>query len=65
MSTVTPIRKDPEYVANCPECRCKRWLVRLDGVNDDWQNIIGTECVDCGFFVEWVRASNPTQDKPV
>ena len=56
MSTVTPIRQEPEYVANCPECRGKHWLIRLDGVNDDWRNIIGTECVECGFCVDWVLA---------
>ena len=56
MTSVTPIRKEPEYVANCPECRSKLWLIRLDSINDDWKNIIGTECADCGFFVDWVLA---------
>jgi len=53
---VIPIRQEPEYVANCPECRATHWFVRLDSVNDDWKNIIGTECVECGFFVGWVTA---------
>ena len=57
MTNITPIRQEPEDVANCPECRSKYWFVRLDNVNDNWQNIIGTECADCGFFVEWVRAT--------
>ncbi len=56
MNDVSPIRKNPEYVANCPECRGKHWLIRLDNVNDDWQNIVGTECAGCGFFVDWVLA---------
>ena len=56
MSTVTPIRQEPEYVAHCPECRMTYWLIRLDGMHDDWQNIIGTECAGCGFFVDWVLA---------
>ena len=54
---VTPIRKDPEYVANCPACRSTVWNLCLDGVNDEWKNIIGTECDSCGFFVSWVLAS--------
>lgn len=56
MTDVSPIRKKPEYVANCPDCRGTHWFIRLDSVNDDWQNIIGTECAICGFFVDWVHA---------
>ncbi len=56
MNDVTQMRKKPEYMAHCPECRGTYWLIRLDGIKDDWENIIGTECVGCGFFVEWVRA---------
>ena len=56
MSNVTPIREEPEYVANCPNRRGKSWLIRLDSVLYEWENIVGTECVGCGFFVEWVNA---------
>lgn len=56
MADPIPLRKKPEYVARCPECRTTYWLIRLDSVNDDWENIIGTECAGCGFFVDWVLA---------
>ena len=57
MNNVTPIRQNPQYVANCPECRCKHWEIMLDSVNDDWENIIGTRCVECGFEVTWIKAA--------
>lgn len=50
---VTPIREKPEYVSSCPGCRTSVWYVRLDGINNNWENIIGIECVDCGFFIPW------------
>ena len=62
MNGVTPIRKDPEYMADCPECRSKHWIIRLDSVNDEWENVIGTECVDFGFFVHWVNAKERKGD---
>ncbi len=62
MGGVTPIREEPEYVAYCPECRNSMWLIRLDSIKDDWENIIGTECAYCGFSVDWVLAKKTTNE---
>ena len=54
-SNVIPMRRDPQYVAKCPDCGEKNWFIRVDGIGDQWENILGTECSFCGFQVDWVK----------
>jgi len=43
-------------VAACPKCRGQHWYINLDAYDDDWEAINGTECVDCGYKIDWVTA---------
>jgi len=62
MSKVTKIFNDIEYMARCPACTKELWIIHLDDINDNWENIIGTECATCGFFVDWVLAKKTTNE---
>jgi len=54
---VLPLRKDPQYIAKCPECNGRFWLLRVDGVGNEWEHILGSECSECGFFVDWISVN--------
>ncbi len=30
-----------------------RESAEVDGPGDEWEHILGTECLVCGFFIEW------------
>jgi len=48
------IQLNEQLYANCPDCGSQEWLVRIDGVGDQWKNILGTECKYCGLVIDWV-----------
>jgi hypothetical protein len=43
-------------VAKCPNCGDTRWFIRLNGFEQNWDKIIGTECFYCGFLIDWMKA---------
>jgi hypothetical protein len=42
-----------KFYASCPVCRSQAWLLEIDGPGDQWESLQGSECANCGFFVEW------------
>ena len=51
------------FYASCPSCKNTDWLIRIDGLGDQWENILGTECNSCGFMIDWVKAENTCEVK--
>ena len=49
------IKLEDEFYAGCPKCGCQQWLLKIDGPGDRWENILGSECYECGFFVDWLK----------
>lgn len=54
MADIIELYPKGDYVAWCPECRCTEWEILIDAIGDEWENITGTRCVDCGFVVDWI-----------
>lgn len=50
-------------VAYCPECGNTSWHLLLDAFGNQWEKIIGTECTNCGFIINWVLAEKEGGDK--
>jgi hypothetical protein len=47
--------KDQIFYAKCPGCGSIDWQLRINGITV-WDSILGSECSDCGFFVDWILA---------
>ena len=50
-----------EAVASCG-CGSIVWNIRVNAMGDSWDKIIGTECAECGFIVDWVSADREPSD---
>ena len=48
----------PSPVAQCPECGGTTFHIRVDGYGNNWKNLIGTECEDCGGLIDWSPCEN-------
>ena len=46
-----------EYHATCPECGSTAWFLRINGLGDSWDKLTGSECMDCGFLIDWIEVS--------
>jgi hypothetical protein len=44
-----------EPVAQCM-CGGIEFYILVNGYGDSWDKVIGTECVECGYEVKWVKA---------
>lgn len=40
-------------VAACPECGYDQWYLNLNGFQQRWDKITGSECGNCGFIIDW------------
>ena len=54
MADIIELRPGSIICAKCPNCRCDLWEILLDAMGDEWDNITGTRCSECGFTVDWV-----------
>lgn len=44
-----------EPVAQCV-CGSTDFHILVNGYGDSWDKVIGTECIDCGEQIKWVKA---------
>ena len=49
--------EDGRIIARCPECNNDTWYTCLNGLGDEWDEITGQVCSDCGFEITWVIAT--------
>ena len=56
------IKLNDKFYAKCPDCGSQEWLIRVDGVGDQWENIKGTECKYCELIIDWVKAERDEKD---
>jgi len=49
-------------IAACPNCGGQKWYINLDAYDNDWEAINGTECVDCGYTIDWIKAERHSND---
>ena len=47
-----------DSVAGCPECGSDAWYIKIDGFGNNWKHILGTECIECGFTVNFPQVKD-------
>ena len=52
-----------EFYATCPECRHQEWLLPINGPGNQWDSLLGSECVNCGFSVEWKAVEEESDER--
>lgn len=62
MAEVIELRPGSICCAKCPECSGSLWEILLDAMGDEWDNITGTRCSECGFIVDWVTCHRSHED---
>ena len=53
MTNVIPL--NDKFYACCPECGGQEWLIRVNGPGNSFDEIMGTECKYCSFYVDWIK----------
>ena len=54
MAKIIKLQVNGKPVAQC-DCDCQEFYILLNGFGDTWDEIKGTECVDCGNIIDWVK----------
>jgi len=62
MGEVISLTESPIYPLATCECGSQHWFILVDGFNDQWNNIVGTKCAECGQIIEWVKAEKAVID---
>jgi hypothetical protein len=52
MADIVQLNFNSQPVAMC-ECGCQEFYLLLDGFDDGWKELLGTQCVECGNIVDW------------
>ena len=51
-----------EPVATCPKCGGQLWLLHLDGLHHNYENITAHECSSCGYKINFVVEEHEIQE---
>jgi hypothetical protein len=55
MAEVIKLGGDGRPVLSC-DCGCQEFYILADSFGD-WNTIEGTECLDCGNIVDWIKVT--------
>ena len=44
-------------VAGCPNCGGQEFYIMLNGYNQNWDAVVGTQCCNCGMIIQWIEAT--------
>jgi RNA polymerase subunit RPABC4/transcription elongation factor Spt4 len=56
------IKLTDKFYATCPECGSQQFLLPVNGPGTQWDKIVGTECANCEYFMEWIIVEGGPND---